>query len=92
MRSTDSLQNELERKFDRVDGNGDGSVSFAEFKGLMVELGDRSTDGALLTSFARIDSNLDGCISFDELSAWLRRSARGLVLSSARSTANAAQG
>jgi hypothetical protein len=91
MRSTDSLRNELEEIFERIDKNGDGSVSFAEFKRLMLELGDLSSDNGLRTSFARIDVDHDEGISFDELSAWLQKSARGLALSSARSPGSTVQ-
>ncbi len=92
MQSTDSLRKEIAEIFERIDVNGDGSVSFVEFKGLMIELGDLSSDGALRTSFARIDLDRDGGIGVDELSAWLRRSARGLALSAARATDGPVQG
>jgi Ca2+-binding EF-hand superfamily protein len=76
MRSNDSLRDELEEIFERVDEDGDGNVSFTEFKGLMLEVGDLSDEGALRTSFSRIDTDHNGRISFDELRAWLRASGR----------------
>jgi Ca2+-binding EF-hand superfamily protein len=76
MRSTDTLQDELEDIFERIDEDRDGIVSYTEFKGLMFEVGDLSSDDALRTSFARIDADHDGRIGFDELRAWLKSSGR----------------
>jgi Ca2+-binding EF-hand superfamily protein len=76
MRSTESLRDELEEIFERVDEDGDGIVSFTEFKGLMLEVGDLSDEAALRTSFGRIDTDRNGRINFDELRAWLKASGR----------------
>ena len=65
--------NELHETFARIDENGDGSVSFAEFGRLMREVGDRRDDISLRILFGRVDTNNDGRIDFPELRAWLCR-------------------
>jgi Ca2+-binding EF-hand superfamily protein len=71
MKFTVAKQDELQEIFGRVDEDGDGNVSFTEFKSLLLEMGDPRGDGALRTSFTKIDSDHNGRIGFDELSAWL---------------------
>jgi Ca2+-binding EF-hand superfamily protein len=70
MQFTTATPRELQEIFERIDDNDDGSVSFAEFRSLMHEVGDLRED-AILRAFARIDTNEDGRIDFDELRAWL---------------------
>ena len=62
---------ELQEIFERIDGNDDGSVTFAEFRSLMHEVGDLREDEVLRASFGRVDTNKDGRIDFSELRAWL---------------------
>lgn len=71
MKHTDYLLDELEEMFDRVDENGDRSISFDEFKALMREMSDPRPESALLAGFSAIDLNRDGRINFDEFRAWL---------------------
>ena len=62
---------ELRETFARLDDNDDGSVSFAEFRSLMHEIGDLREDTVLRAAFGRVDANGDGRIDFAEFSAWL---------------------
>ena len=62
---------ELQEIFERIDDNDDGSVSFAEFRSLMHEIGDLREDAVLRASFERVDTNGDGRIDFEEMRAWL---------------------
>ena len=71
MQFTTATAAELREIFDRIDDNDDGSVTFAEFRSLMHEVGDLREDLVLRAAFGRVDTNHDGRIDFDELSAWL---------------------
>jgi Ca2+-binding EF-hand superfamily protein len=71
MQFTTASPAELHEIFERIDDNDDGSVSFAEFRSLMHEIGDLRDDAVLHASFERVDRNRDGRIDFAELSAWL---------------------
>lgn len=71
MQFTTATAAELKEIFERIDDNGDGSVSFPEFRSLMHEVGDLREDAVLRASFAHVDTNHDGRIDFDELRAWL---------------------
>jgi Ca2+-binding EF-hand superfamily protein len=71
MTFTTATREELREIFERIDDNDDGSVSFAEFRSLMHEIGDLREDELLKASFGRVDTNSDGRIDFDELRAWL---------------------
>jgi Ca2+-binding EF-hand superfamily protein len=68
---TESTLSELRETFERLDDNDDGSVSFAEFRSLMHEIGDLRGDTVLRAAFGRVDTNSDGRIDFAELRAWL---------------------
>jgi Ca2+-binding EF-hand superfamily protein len=71
MQPTDPTPEELQEIFDHIDENGDGGVTFAEFRSLMHEIGDLREDAVLRASFGRVDSNHDGHIDIAELRAWL---------------------
>lgn len=71
MQFTTATPNELQEIFERIDDNDDGSVSFAEFRSLMHEVGDLREDAVLRASFERVDTNHDGRIDFNELCGWL---------------------
>jgi Ca2+-binding EF-hand superfamily protein len=71
MSFTTATADELREIFERIDDNDDGSVSFAEFRSLMHEIGDLREDAVLRASFARVDTNHDGRIDFNEMRAWL---------------------
>jgi Ca2+-binding EF-hand superfamily protein len=70
---TDPTLDELQEIFDRIDKNGDGRVSFPEFKSLMLEMGDPRRAAALRSSFSRIDADHNGRIDIEELRTWLCR-------------------
>ena len=71
MQFTTATPDELQEIFERIDDNDDGSVSFAEFRSLMHEIGDLRDDAVIRASFERVDTNHDGRIDFGELRAWL---------------------
>ena len=71
MQFTTATAEELQEIFERIDDNDDGSVSFAEFRSLMHEVGELGEDAAIRAAFERVDTNQDGRIDFDELRAWL---------------------
>jgi len=68
----DPALDEIEEMFDRIDENGDSSISF-EFTSLMLELDHTRPASALSASFAAIDSDHNGRVSFDEFHAWVTR-------------------
>jgi len=71
MQFTTATPDELQEIFERIDDNDDGSVSFAEFRSLMREIGDLREDAVLHAAFERVDINRDGRIDFEEMRAWL---------------------
>jgi calmodulin len=61
---------ELKRKFDAIDANGDGRIEVAEFHELLMDIdGDVSREECEL-DFLAIDLNDDGYINFEEFRAW----------------------
>jgi Ca2+-binding EF-hand superfamily protein len=73
MPAATAVLDEIQEMFDRIDEDGDGSISFAEFTSLMLELDHQRTGAALRESFAAIDSDGDGRVSLGEFSAWVSR-------------------
>jgi Ca2+-binding EF-hand superfamily protein len=71
MQTRTETLDELQEIFKRIDDNGDGRVSFDEFRALLLEMGDQRTGDALRVSFERIDADRNGRIDFEELRAWL---------------------
>ena len=71
MQTRTETADELREIFERIDDNGDGRVSFDEFRALLLEFGDQRTGDALRASFERIDADRNGRIDFEELRAWL---------------------
>jgi hypothetical protein len=67
------MKGDIEEAFSRIDENGDRSISFEEFAGLMREMDHAESDSALRVSFAAIDKDRDGRVSFAEFSAWVSR-------------------
>jgi Ca2+-binding EF-hand superfamily protein len=67
------VKDEMEQMFDRIDTNGDRSISFDEFSDLMREMDHARSTAELRTSFDAIDSDRDGRVSFDEFCAWIIR-------------------
>jgi Ca2+-binding EF-hand superfamily protein len=72
MQVADFVQDEIEEMFDRIDENGDRSISFEEFASLMLEMDRAKSESALRVSFEAIDKDHDGQVSFDEFRAWCR--------------------
>lgn len=65
-------QDEIEESFERIDENGDRSISFGEFSRLMLDLDHARPESALRVSFDAIDKDHDGRVSFDEFRAWCK--------------------
>jgi Ca2+-binding EF-hand superfamily protein len=67
------VKDEIEQMFDRIDTNGDRSIGFDEFAGLMREMDHTRSAAELRKSYDAIDSDRDGRVSFDEFCAWIVR-------------------
>jgi Ca2+-binding EF-hand superfamily protein len=65
------VKDELEEMFDRVDENGDRSISFEEFSSLMRDMDHTKTNNQLRANFDAIDTDHDGRVSFDEFCHWV---------------------
>jgi calcium-binding protein CML len=61
---------ELRRKFDEFDTDGDGVISEAEFTALVAALGVRFDANQTLTAFMAIDVDGNGSIEFGEFKSW----------------------
>jgi len=70
MQRTDPVVDDIRATFDRIDENGNGSIEFEEFRGLMLELDHTHSESAVRAKFDAIDSNRDGRVSFDEFHRW----------------------
>lgn len=57
----------LRRKFELLDENGDGNISFIEFAEFCADMDIDPL--AVQARFDRIDTNHDGLLSFDEFQA-----------------------
>jgi hypothetical protein len=67
------VRDEVEEMFDRIDENGDRSISFAEYARLMREMNHDKHDAELRAGFDVIDTDRDGRVSFEEFQAWVVR-------------------
>jgi calcium-binding protein CML len=65
-------QDEIDESFERIDENGDRSISFDEYASLMLEIAPVLSEVALRVSFDAIDKDQDGCVSLEEFRAWCR--------------------
>jgi calcium-binding protein CML len=65
-------KDEVDESFDRIDENGDRSISFDEFSTLMLAIDHTKPLSALRASFASIDKDHDGRVSLAEFRAWCR--------------------
>ena len=65
-------QVEIDESFERIDENGDRSISFDEYARLMLEIVPVLSEVALRVSFDAIDQDQDGCVSLEEFRAWCR--------------------
>jgi Ca2+-binding EF-hand superfamily protein len=67
------VKDEVQEMFDRIDEDGDRSISFEEFAGLMLEMDHAKLNSELRACFDFIDSDHDGRVSFDEFCQWVTR-------------------
>jgi Ca2+-binding EF-hand superfamily protein len=70
MQRTDPVLDDIRATFDRIDENGNGSIEFEEFTGLMLKLDHTRASSDLRAQFDAIDTNRDGRVSFDEFHRW----------------------
>jgi Ca2+-binding EF-hand superfamily protein len=61
---------ELQENFSTADTDGDGYINFAEFAGLLDDLGADMAGPDLRVGFQEIDGNHDGRINLGEFIAW----------------------
>lgn len=60
----------LRKRFDGVDGDGNGKIDQAELGGLLDALGVGFSESQLKATFESIDRNGSGLIDFEEFRAW----------------------
>jgi Ca2+-binding EF-hand superfamily protein len=65
-------QDEIDESFERLDENGDHSISFEEFARLMHEIDHARPESTLRASFDAIDKDHDGHVSLEEFRVWCR--------------------
>ena len=63
---------EFNELFEQADVDGDGSISFLEFKVMMADLDANMKESSLRIGFQEIDLDHDGEINLDELRAGWR--------------------
>ncbi|OLZ64882.1 hypothetical protein AV521_33525 [Streptomyces sp. IMTB 2501] len=65
---------EARKQFDRIDANGDGFITAAEFKSALAQQGDWNVTEAVAESIIKQrDLNGDKVLSFDEFWAYLNK-------------------
>ena len=62
---------EYRATFELLDADGDGRLSAAELKRLMLALGEDITDEAAVAAVQVVDDDGDGLISLEEFAAYL---------------------
>ncbi|WP_433471827.1 EF-hand domain-containing protein [Spirillospora sp. CA-142024] len=67
--------NEYKATFELVDVDGDGYISTAELKNLMVKLGQDVADTRVVEVVVAADANRDGKISLEEFAALMEHTA-----------------
>jgi Ca2+-binding EF-hand superfamily protein len=67
------VMDEMAEMFDRIDADGDRSISFAEFSRLMRNIDHSRSNEDLRKDFRLIDLDQDDQVSFDEFCTWIRR-------------------
>jgi len=73
MQKASFLTDEVREMFDRIDEDGDRSINFDEFAGLMLEMDHAKLNSELRACFDFIDTDHDGRVSFDEFCQWVSR-------------------
>lgn len=73
MQIANSVQDEIDEMFDRIDEDGDRYISFEEFARLMIGMDHTKSPASLRPGFDSIDSDRDGRVSFDEFRVWVSR-------------------
>ena len=73
MQKASFLKDEVREMFDRIDADGDRSIDFEEFAGLMLEMDHAKPNSELRACFDSIDTDHDGGVSFDEFCQWVTR-------------------
>ena len=73
MQKASFLKDEVREMFDRIDEDGDRSINFEEFAGLMLEMDHAKLNSELRACFDFIDTDHDGRVSFDEFCQWVSR-------------------
>jgi Ca2+-binding EF-hand superfamily protein len=73
MQMASVVRDEVKEIFDRIDKDGDGSISFEEFARLMLDMDHARPHEELRSRFDVIDQDRDGRVSFEELRVWLAR-------------------
>ena len=63
---------EFNELFEQAAVDGDGAISFLEFKAMMADLDANMKESSLRIGFQEIDLDHDGEINLDELRAWWR--------------------
>jgi calmodulin len=61
---------ELLALFRRFDANDDGRIDESEFRKLLIETGNESSEEVFSLQFALIDENYDGLVDFEEFVGW----------------------
>ncbi|HRX90186.1 MAG TPA: EF-hand domain-containing protein [Steroidobacteraceae bacterium] len=61
---------EFNELFEQTDVDGDGSISYLEFKSMMADLDPHMKESAVQIGFREIDLDRDGEIDLAELRAW----------------------
>jgi Ca2+-binding EF-hand superfamily protein len=65
---------EARKQFERIDANGDGFITAAEFKHALAQEGDWNVTESVAESIIKQrDLNGDGVLSFDEFWAYLNK-------------------
>jgi Ca2+-binding EF-hand superfamily protein len=70
MRGPDTLLDEIEEMFARIDEDGDRIINYEEFTRLMRAMDRTRPAASLRDCFDAIDADHDGRVNFEEFRAW----------------------
>ncbi len=68
-----TIANDEIEEFDRIDGNGDRSITFEEFSRLMLEMDHAKPATELRACFNTIDLDRDGRVDLEDFRRWISR-------------------